>query len=166
MKSMALLSTCLGELVILESEGYIVNIAFGPKILSTDIVLQKNQALSSAVQQLKEYFAGTRKVFDLPLQAEGSDFQKKVWSALQAIPYGKTVSYKDIGISIGHAKAFRAVGAANNKNPLLIVIPCHRVLGAKGALVGYAAGLGVKEKLLALERAHTACKRKQGINIL
>ena len=102
-------------------------------------------------RQLKEYFAGTRNEFHLPLEPAGTEFQKKVWRALQAIPFGQTRSYLDLAKSIGSAKAVRAVGAANGKNPLSIVVPCHRVVGANGTLTGFAGGLEVKAKLLAHE---------------
>jgi methylated-DNA-[protein]-cysteine S-methyltransferase len=105
-------------------------------------------------RQLKEYFAGTRKEFDLPTEPAGSEFQKKVWRALREIPFGETRSYLDLAKSIGSAKAVRAVGAANGKNPLSIVVPCHRVVGANGALTGFAGGLEVKAKLLAHEGFH------------
>lgn len=105
-----------------------------------------------AALQLAEYFAGKRKSFDLPLEMLGTDFQKKVWAALAEIPYGETRSYKDIAERIGNAKACRAVGGANNKNPISIIIPCHRVIGAGGSLVGYGGGLDNKTLLLELER--------------
>jgi methylated-DNA-[protein]-cysteine S-methyltransferase len=103
--------------------------------------------------QLNEYFAGTRKEFDVPLDIEGTDFQKKVWNELQKIPYGKTISYKTLSEKLGDVKAIRAVGKANGQNPIAIIIPCHRVIGANGNLVGYAGGLDIKEKLLHLEGA-------------
>jgi len=103
--------------------------------------------------QLKEYFAGTRKEFDVPLDIEGTDFQKRVWNELQKIPYGKTISYKTLSEKLGDVKAIRAVGKANGQNPIAIIIPCHRVIGANGNLVGYAGGLAIKEKLLHLEGA-------------
>jgi methylated-DNA-[protein]-cysteine S-methyltransferase len=103
-------------------------------------------------RQLKEYFAGRRNEFNLPLGPAGTEFQKKVWQGLREIPYGQTRSYVDLAKSIGSAKAVRAVGAANGKNPLSIVVPCHRVVGANGALTGFAGGLEVKAKLLAHER--------------
>lgn len=102
-------------------------------------------------RQLGEYFAGTRNQFDLPLEPAGTEFQKKVWRALREIPFGQTRSYLDLAKSIGSAKAVRAVGAANGKNPLSIVVPCHRIVGANGALTGFAGGLEAKAKLLALE---------------
>ncbi|MPW44104.1 methylated-DNA--[protein]-cysteine S-methyltransferase [Acinetobacter guerrae] len=101
--------------------------------------------------QLIEYFSGQRSVFDIPLDFEGTDFQKKVWAALLTIPYGETRSYKYIAQYIGNEKAVRAVGAANGKNPISIIAPCHRVIGAGGALVGFAGGLDKKEILLNLE---------------
>ncbi len=102
-------------------------------------------------RQLREYFAGTRSEFDLRLELTGSEFQKKVWRALREIPFGQTRSYLDLARSASSAKAVRAVAAANGKNPLSIIVPCHRVVGANGALTGFAGGLEVKAKLLALE---------------
>ena len=105
-----------------------------------------------AAFQLNEYLAGKRQVFDIPLEAAGTPFQKLVWKALQTIPYGETRSYQQIAGQIGKPGASRAVGMANHRNPIAIIIPCHRVIGANGSLVGYAAGLSLKRKLLALER--------------
>lgn len=102
--------------------------------------------------QIMEYFAGTRRSFCFPYELRGTDFQKKVWRALCDIPYGETRTYKEIATIIGNPKACRAVGMANNKNPIAIAIPCHRVIGSDGKLVGYAGGLDMKEALLALER--------------
>ncbi len=102
-------------------------------------------------RQLKEYFDGKRKEFDFPYEMNGTAFQKSVWEALCAIPYGETRSYKDIAVAVGNAKASRAVGMANNKNPIAIAVPCHRVIGANGKMVGYASGLDMKEALLRLE---------------
>ncbi|GAB1577280.1 methylated-DNA--[protein]-cysteine S-methyltransferase [Bordetella petrii] len=107
--------------------------------------------LLEAERQLGEYFAGTRDRFDLPLEFAGTEFQKQVWSALLTIPYGETRSYSDIAAQIGRAKAVRAVGAANGRNPISIVAPCHRVVGASGELTGFAGGLRAKALLLALE---------------
>lgn len=103
--------------------------------------------------QLKEYFEGSRKTFDVPLDIEGTDFQKRVWNELRNIPYGKTISYKTLSEKLGDVKAIRAVGKANAQNPIAIIIPCHRVIGADGSLIGYAGGLAIKEKLLHLEGA-------------
>ena len=105
-------------------------------------------------KELDEYFIGERKVFDLPLKFNGTEFQEQVWDALLKIPYGETRSYKDIATVIGNYKASRAVGMANNKNNIIILIPCHRVIGSSGKLVGYACGLEVKEYLLNLEKKY------------
>ena len=112
----------------------------------------KDKLCVDAIQQLEEYLSGKRKVFDLPLKVEGTAFQKKVWKALCSIAYGETRSYKEIAIQIGNEKACRAVGMANNKNPIGILIPCHRVIGTNHKLVGYAGGLDKKEFLLKLEK--------------
>ena len=104
--------------------------------------------LEDAAYQLKEYFEGARTRFDLKLNPSGTDFQKSVWNALQDIPYGKTVSYLDLSKSLGDVKAIRAVATANGKNPLWIVVPCHRVIGSDGSLTGYAGGLHRKKWLL------------------
>jgi methylated-DNA-[protein]-cysteine S-methyltransferase len=101
--------------------------------------------------QLNEYFAGTRTRFDIPLSFSGTEFQKQVWAALLTIPFGETRSYRDIAEQIGNAKAVRAVGAANGRNPISIIAPCHRVIGASGDLTGFAGGMKAKEMLLLLE---------------
>ena len=122
--------------------------------LSTATKLRSDDPyLFGIFDQLKEYFAGTRKEFDVPIDVEGTDFQKRVWNELQNIPYGKTISYKSLSEKLGDVKAIRAVGKANGQNPIAIIIPCHRVIGANGNLVGYAGGLAIKEKLLHLEGA-------------
>ena len=110
-------------------------------------ILQKTE------QQLLEYFSGQRKIFDLALDFYGTEFQKSVWNALLQIPFGETRSYKQIAESIGNVKAVRAVGAANGKNPISIIAPCHRVIGSSGALVGFAGGLDKKQILLSLEQS-------------
>jgi methylated-DNA-[protein]-cysteine S-methyltransferase len=109
--------------------------------------------LAAARRQLEEYFAGERTDFDLPLAAEGTPFQRRVWDALREIPYGETVSYGELARRIGQPTASRAVGLANGKNPISIVVPCHRVLGSTGKLIGYGGGLDRKQTLLELERA-------------
>jgi len=113
---------------------------------------ERNDAMNETVKtQLSEYFAGERKEFDIPTVLYGTPFQKTVWGELGNIPYGETRSYKDIALAIGAAKAVRAIGGANNRNPIPVVIPCHRVIGSNGALVGYGGGLSIKEYLLSLE---------------
>ena len=109
-------------------------------------------ALRHAKRQLREYFDGFRRDFDLPLATDGTNFQCRVWEELRRIPYGETISYGELARRIGKPTAPRAVGAANGSNPLAIVVPCHRVIGADGTLTGYGGGLPVKEALLALER--------------
>jgi len=110
-----------------------------------------SDVVEKAATQLREYFAGERGSFDLPLSPHGTEFQQRVWERLCAIPYGETWSYQDLAESLGDANAMRAVGAANGKNPIPIVIPCHRVIGKDGSLTGYAGGLEVKRYLLELE---------------
>ncbi|CUU23366.1 methylated-DNA--[protein]-cysteine S-methyltransferase [Duffyella gerundensis] len=114
--------------------------------------------LLQAEQQLQEYFAGTRQRFDLPLDFAGTEFQRKVWAALVSIPFGETRSYKQIAEQIGHPSAMRAVGAANGRNPVSIIAPCHRVIGANGKLTGFAGGLDIKAFLLSLESGASQVK--------
>ena len=109
-------------------------------------------SLRTTKRQLAEYFDGTRRDFDLPLSADGTAFQRRVWNELCRIPYGETISYGELARRVGKPTASRAVGAANGRNPLAIVVPCHRVIGADGTLTGYGGGLPVKKALLALER--------------
>lgn len=125
-----------------------------PKCLdSKQLLLCADHPILLATQkQLSEYFAGQRQHFDLPLTFEGTDFQQKVWQALLSIPFAETRSYRDIAAQIGNVKAVRAVGAANGKNPISIIAPCHRVIGANGQLVGFAGGLNNKHILLQLEQ--------------
>jgi methylated-DNA-[protein]-cysteine S-methyltransferase len=119
--------------------------------LDTATLDPQHPILLETERQLAEYFSGKRIDFDLPLQPGGSEFQKKVWRALREIPFGQTRSYRDLAKAVGSSKAARAVGAANGKNPLSIVVPCHRVVGANGSLTGFAGGLETKAALLALE---------------
>ena len=114
-------------------------------------IKEETQLLKTAAEQLIDYLAGNRQTFDLPLDPRGTEFQKSVWNALLDIPFGEIRSYKQVAEAIGNPKACRAVGRANNKNPILIMIPCHRVIGSDGSLVGYGGGIDLKEKLLNLE---------------
>lgn len=143
--------TIIGPLFILENNGSIVGIS--NKVEGWQGINKETEVIKETYRQLSEYFAGKRDSFDIPIKTQGTDFQEKVWNALKQIPYGETRSYKDIAIAIGKPKAMRAVGMANNRNPIMIVIPCHRVIGANGQLIGYGGGLDVKEKLLTLEKA-------------
>jgi len=108
----------------------------------------KHPILQQAIAEYDEYFAGTRKQFDVPIDPRGTDFQKQVWQMLQTIPFGETWSYQDMAIAIDNPKAVRAVGLANGKNPISIIVPCHRVIGKNGKLTGYAGGLENKQQLL------------------
>lgn len=156
MKNTVIFQTRLGPLGISEQAGAIMELFFA-KDAQDSIGGQATPLLKEAEKQLLEYLAGTRKTFDLPLAVEGTEFQKKVWEALRSIPYGETRSYKQVAEMLGQPSASRAVGMANNKNPILILTPCHRVLGSDGKLVGYAAGLDIKKKLLELEKCHVSC---------
>lgn len=123
----------------------------------TDLALylpEKTPLLAEAERQLTEYFAGQRKAFDLPLAPVGTPFQRSVWQALREIPYGETRTYKEIAEAIGRPKAFRAVGQANHVNPIMIIQPCHRVVGADGSLTGFSYGTDMKRLLLDLEKEH------------
>lgn len=108
-------------------------------------------SLSEAERQLAAYFSGELQSFSVPLDMRGTDFQRQVWEALLSVPYGEYASYKDIAVMIGNPQAVRAVGGANNRNPVPVIVPCHRIIGTGGALVGYAGGLGIKSRLLQLE---------------
>ncbi|QOS97597.1 methylated-DNA--[protein]-cysteine S-methyltransferase [Brevibacterium sp. JNUCC-42] len=128
--------------------------------LSDQPTPEKHQELH---QQLHDYFQGKRQTFTLQIDLHGTVFQKKVWNALLDIPYGETRSYKDIACSIGSEKAVRAVGGANNKNPVSLLVPCHRVIGAGGSLVGYGGGLSIKEQLLSLEGALPTVRKQERV---
>ena len=134
------IETPIGLLTLQADEAAVTAIRFGA-----------DGAQAAAEAQLREYFAGTRRTFDLPLAPRGTAFQQRVWAALRAIPYGETCTYGELAAAIGSPSASRAVGMANHHNPIPIVIPCHRVIGANGTLTGYAGGLEIKRKLLALE---------------
>ena len=141
--------TELGSVTFVEEDGALLAISTHRVY---EGVSQETALIKEAHRQLSEYLKGERKMFDLPLQMKGTDFQQRVWNALLEIPYGETRSYKQIAEAIGNPKSVRAIGMANNRNPLLIVVPCHRVIGADGKLVGYGAGIEKKEFLLRLEK--------------
>ncbi len=142
--------TSWGRVAITADGDAVTRVSWGAPDLA---VGQGSNALAvMAAVQLEEYFTGRRTKFTVPLRPEGTEFQQLVWRALQDIPYGETRSYKQVAQAIGRPSASRAVGMANNKNPIMVMIPCHRVVGADGSLEGYAAGLAVKQRLLELER--------------
>jgi methylated-DNA-[protein]-cysteine S-methyltransferase len=155
----------VGPLTLLKTENGLCRIDFGSAEENLPLINAwlKKQALKAELShdqssfqsiftQIHEYFTQQRKTFDIPIDLHGSEFQKQVWDGLRQIPYGETYSYKDVATMIGSPKAVRAIGNANNKNPLPIVLPCHRVIGSNGALVGYGGGLDKKEILLNLEQ--------------
>lgn len=144
--------TPMGRITIATDGASLVRLAFGAAKL--DGTCAPTALTNEAANQVQEYLAGKRTTFDLPLDPAGSAFQKQVWEALRSIPYGETRSYQQVASMIGKPSAMRAVGGANNKNPLPLLIPCHRVIGANGDLVGYSAGLKIKRFLLDLEAAH------------
>lgn len=142
----------VGDLGIAEEDGGICNIFVKSAEPPPHMAEEETPLLRQAAAQLEEYFAGRRERFDLPLQLAGTEFQRSVWAALQQIPYGQTRSYGQIAAAVGNPKGSRAVGMANNRNPVMIVVPCHRVIGGNGAMVGYAGGLEIKRRLLDLEQ--------------
>ena len=139
-----------GTLGIAESNNAISHICYSNKT-PFGFAIKETPLIKKAAAQLDEYFTGKRKAFDLPLELKGTSFQNAVWNALLAIPYGETRSYKEIAEYIGNPRACRAVGMANHRNPLAIIVPCHRVVEHSGGLGGYAGGLDVKRLLLDLE---------------
>ena len=149
MKKGYIMDTVIGPLRIVESDIGICEVSFSDE--TKDIMVEKTKGIQEAIKQLEEYFNGQRKEFSLPLDMQGTPFQVKTWQALLTIPYGETWTYKQLAMAIGNEKASRAVGNANNKNKIAIIIPCHRVIGTNGKLVGYAGGLSIKETLLNLE---------------
>lgn len=144
--------TEIGRIGIIEDCDKITGLCFNPDSEQDKHIEQETELIKEAYKQLKEFLDGKRKEFSLPLAPIGTEFMQKVWSALNEIPYGETRSYKDIAQRIGHNKAYRAVGLANNRNPIPIFIPCHRVIGANKNLVGYGGGLKIKEFLLNIEK--------------
>lgn len=178
MKNIALYNTEVGILGIAEENHYITNVFFqsqihelkhlpvtvesvnkivnakGMVIDGENYSIQETIILREASGQLKQYFTGSLKSFDLPLAPQGTAFMKSIWEYLMRIPYGETRSYKEIAQASGNIKASRAVGMANNRNPLPFFIPCHRVIGSDGKLIGYRGGLDIKNKLLELEKKH------------
>jgi len=144
------MDTPIGELTLLGEAGALVGVWMGPKEPEPGWV-RDDAELAEPVRQLEEYFAGERTDFDLDLQPRGTEFQQRVWNLLREIPYGETTTYGALALRLGNPKSVRAVGLANGRNPLPIVVPCHRVIGADGSLVGFGGGLDRKRALLSLE---------------
>lgn len=165
MKNIYFFNTQIGAIGIAEEDNNITNVFFETDFSMGDVsdkdkflqqsgfYLKETAFLIEAANQLDEYLTGKRMSFDLPLSPKGTDFMKTVWECLKGIPYGETRSYKQIAETAGSPKACRAVGMANNKNPIPIFIPCHRVVGANGSLTGYRGGLEIKQKLLEIEKS-------------
>ena len=149
MKTYCTLEMDISPLTIAVEDEKVTDIYFGTAPEGAE--MGNTPVLRDAVRQVVEYFFSGRHEFDLPLNPAGTEFQKKVWDELQKIPYGETRTYGQVAAAIGKPGAARAIGSANNKNPICIVIPCHRVVGADGSLTGYAAGVDLKRFLLALE---------------
>lgn len=144
----------LGEMLLAEDAGSLIRVDLPgtPEALPENCRREESPLLAAARDQLEEYFRGDRREFSLPLAPVGTPFQLSCWGALIAIPYGETRSYGQIAMAVGRPAACRAVGGANHRNPIAIIIPCHRVIGADGSLTGYGGGLSVKARLLELER--------------
>jgi len=144
------------DLSFIEENGVITNILFGQGEAG-QMQVEETPVIKRAITQVGEYLVGARKNFDFPFLPSGTEFQKRVWDALVAIPYGETRTYKEIAVQAGNGKAARAVGMANNRNPIPIVIPCHRVIGHDGSLTGFGGGLDLKKYLLELEKEGIRC---------
>ncbi|WP_291648235.1 methylated-DNA--[protein]-cysteine S-methyltransferase [Clostridium sp.] len=156
MKSIFYYETIIGEIGIADNGKGITNICIKNKLkIEKDMEIRETKLIKEAANQLNEHFSGDRIDFSISLNPEGTEFQRKVWNELIKIPYGETRTYKEIAEKIGNSKAARAIGMANNKNPILIIIPCHRVVGKNKSLVGYAGGLEMKEKLLQIEHRNS-----------
>lgn len=146
------IDSAVGPLTLAGDNGALTHVLFGREDIP-GYVPGKAPILDAARQQLSEYFSGSRREFDLPLAPTGTPFQLRVWEALRTIPYGETISYKQLAERSGSPRGYRAVGMANHNNPISIIVPCHRVVGAGGSLTGYGGGLDIKERLLRLEGA-------------
>lgn len=152
------LDTPIGELLLAGDDAALSLVGFPEGAMRREPEpdwIYNEKPFTEAIRQLNEYFAGQRQEFDLPLRLDGTEFQLLVLSELRRIPYGETTSYSDIAERIGRPRAMRAVGAANGRNPIPIIVPCHRVIGASGDLTGFGGGLATKEKLLRLEAEHS-----------
>jgi methylated-DNA-[protein]-cysteine S-methyltransferase len=145
----------IGPLTLMARDGNLTHLVMEDQAHATDPPLDSrrdDEAFADVIVQLDEYFAGTRTAFDIPMTLEGTDFQRRVWAELCAIPYGETISYGELARRVGNPKASRAVGLANGRNPVAVIVPCHRVIAADGSLGGYGGGLDRKVHLLGLEQ--------------
>lgn len=146
-------SSSIGVLELHSTDSHLTQLVFCTEMGISSLYIP--EIMRTCITQLDEYFGGSRHSFELPLYFKGTLFQNKVWKALLTIPYGQTISYKQLAERVGHVKACRAVGTANAKNPLAVFIPCHRVISSDGSLGGYAGGLGIKSALLQLEKINS-----------
>jgi len=150
-------SSPVGPLFLAASRKGLVRLEFEGRVLpmntKTTNLQESEQEFAPYLRELDEYFGGRRRTFSFPLDLRGTEFQLQCWRALLDIPYGETCTYRDIAVAIGHPQAFRAVGMSNNRNPIAIVVPCHRVIASDGSLCGYGGGLDIKRQLLDLEHA-------------
>ena len=152
MKYLFYYETPVGKTGIAEEDGAVTDLFFEGETAPTDAEIKETTVLKETYRQLDEYFREQRKEFHVPLKLKGTEFQKRDWAELLKIPYGETRSYGEIAKALGIPKGARAVGLANNRNPISIIVPCHRVIGFDGKLVGYGGGLHIKEALLKLEK--------------
>lgn len=159
MKYGKIINTKIGVLSLIEENNKIIAIEIGKKIEKEEVTLKETPLLQETQKQLIEYLEGNREKFAIPFNPKGTKFMKEVWTALQEIPYGEVRTYGQIAKKVGSPKAARAVGMANHRNPIPILIPCHRVIGTSGKLVGYACGLEIKQFLLDLEQKNKTKKR-------
>jgi methylated-DNA-[protein]-cysteine S-methyltransferase len=160
MQNIYFYETEIGKIAIAMEGGFLTNISYKHRLdllENYNFLKCETQAIQNVFDQIQKYLRGERKIFDVQIRLRGTDFQKKVWEELIKIPYGETRSYGEIAQQIGVPKGARAVGMANHNNPIPIIVPCHRVIGASGNLVGYGGGLDLKQKLLALEKMGETC---------
>jgi len=144
--------TPVGQLTLAEENGSLTNLWFETDALPQGLELRETELLREGARQLAAYLAGELREFSLPLEPKGTEYERRVWALLQGIPYGGTATYGQLAARLGNPRAARAVGRCNNRNPLPIFIPCHRVIGADGGLTGYRGGLWMKERLLGMEK--------------
>jgi methylated-DNA-[protein]-cysteine S-methyltransferase len=147
----------IGNLNIYEANKKIFRIEYNEEKIDKEYIFEMTPTIENATRQIEEYLNGDRKIFNVPIELYGTEFQVKVWNELLKIPYGETKTYKEIAMNIQNEKAYRAVGRANNKNPIPIIVPCHRVVGSDQSLVGYKGGLEIKKALLDIENAKVSC---------